>query len=98
MLSSKYAYRLGEARLMILSSCLPLLCPRHPGIACRIIQLCHQTAKLYVASDVFRGCLQVKMKVDCNIVKDVLKGDEVTELRVKLLSIENEIYPYKDDD
>lgn len=44
------------------------------------------------------GELQVKMKVDCNIVKDVLKGDDVTELRVQLISIENEIYPYKDDD
>ena len=38
------------------------------------------------------------MNVECSIVKDVLKGDDVTELRVKLLSSGPETYPYKDDD
>ena len=38
------------------------------------------------------------MNVECSIVKDVLKGDDVTELRMKLLSSGPETYPYKDDD
>lgn len=38
------------------------------------------------------------MNIDCTLVRDVLRGDDVTELRVKLISLGPETYPYKDDD
>ena len=43
-------------------------------------------------------CLQVNIRVECTIAKDTLKGDDVTELHLKLLSQEAESYPFKDDD
>lgn len=42
--------------------------------------------------------LQVNIKVECSIVKDSLKGQDSTELYLKLLSQEAESYPFKDDD
>lgn len=48
---------------------------------------------------VIRGALeQVKMNVECTFVKDVLRGDDISELRLKLLSTGPESYPYQDDD
>lgn len=41
---------------------------------------------------------QVNINVSCSFVKDVLRGDDVSELRLKLLSQMHETYPYKDDD
>ena len=38
------------------------------------------------------------MSVECSLGRDVLKGDDVTELKVKLISLGPETYPYKDDD
>lgn len=43
-------------------------------------------------------CLQVKINVECSFVKDVLRGDDISELRLKLLSTGPESYPYQDDD
>ena len=43
-------------------------------------------------------CAKVNISVACNFVKDVLRGDDVSELRLKLLSQMHETYPYKDDD
>lgn len=37
------------------------------------------------------------MKVECHYVKDVLKGDDVSELRIKLLAQSAEINPIKDE-
>lgn len=42
--------------------------------------------------------MQVKMNVECRFVRDVLKGDNVSEMRLKLKSIGSESYPYQDDD
>lgn len=42
--------------------------------------------------------LQVNMNVACHFVRDVLWGDEVSEIRLKLLSQAPENYPFKDDD
>ena len=44
------------------------------------------------------ACCQVNIRVECTIAKDTLKGDDATELRLKLLSQEAESYPFKDDD
>ena len=43
-------------------------------------------------------CLQVNIRVECTVAKDTLKGDDATELHLKLLSQEAESYPFKDDD
>lgn len=43
-------------------------------------------------------CLQVNIRVECTLAKDTLKGDDATELHLKLLSQEAESYPFKDDD
>ena len=42
--------------------------------------------------------LQVNIRVECTVAKDTLKGDDTTELHLKLLSQEAESYPFKDDD
>ena len=42
--------------------------------------------------------VQVKISVDCRFVRDVLRGDDVTEMRLKLISSSPETYPYQDDD
>ena len=41
---------------------------------------------------------QVKINVECHFAKDVLHGDDVTEMRLKLISSLPETYPYQDDD
>jgi hypothetical protein len=38
------------------------------------------------------------MEVDCTFVKDMLRGDEVNEMRLKLISSSPEVYPFKDDE
>jgi len=42
--------------------------------------------------------LQVNMDVEVRIVGDMLKGDDVHELRLKLKEHRNEEFPYKDDE
>ena len=42
--------------------------------------------------------VQVNIRVECSVVKDTLKGQDTTELYLKLLSQEAESYPFKDDD
>jgi len=37
------------------------------------------------------------MDVECTFVRDVLQGDDVYEMRLKLLSSSPETYPFKDD-
>lgn len=41
---------------------------------------------------------QVNINVACSFVKDVLRGDESYELRLRLISQNAESYPFKDDD
>lgn len=60
--------------------------------------------------DILLGCLprcynqrrvllvQVNINASCNFVKDVLRGDDVSEMRLKLLSQKSEVYPYTEDD
>jgi hypothetical protein len=38
------------------------------------------------------------MDVECTFVRDVLAGDDVYEMRLRLLSSSPEAYPFKDDD
>jgi len=48
---------------------------------------------------VLRGALlQVSLRVQATIERDVLKGDEVTEIRLRLLERIPEEYPFKDDE
>lgn len=48
---------------------------------------------------VIRGALEmVNIDAECIFVRDVLKGDDVFELRLKLLTAAPEAYPFKDDD
>ncbi|KAF5836460.1 NO signaling/Golgi transport ligand-binding domain-containing protein [Dunaliella salina] len=48
---------------------------------------------------VIRGALEmINMDVDVRIVGDMLKGDEVHEMRLRLKEQKNEDFPYKDDE
>ena len=42
--------------------------------------------------------MQVNLHVECDFVKDTLRGDELNEIRMKLISQGTEAYPFKDDD
>lgn len=42
--------------------------------------------------------VQVSMKTEITWIRDVLRGDDVFELQVKLLKQVPEEYPYKDDE
>jgi hypothetical protein len=41
---------------------------------------------------------QVNMDVDARFVQDMLRGDEVYEIRLKLKEHRTEAFPFKDDD
>lgn len=48
---------------------------------------------------VVRGALEmVSLEVEASFVKDMLRGDDVYEMRLKLLSSNAEAYPFKDDE
>lgn len=48
---------------------------------------------------VIEGALdRVNMRVECNLVKDMLVGDSEFELHLKLVSADNERYPFNEDD
>lgn len=48
---------------------------------------------------VIRGALEmVNMTVECSFVRDALRGDDTTEMRLKLVTAGAEQYPFKDDD
>jgi hypothetical protein len=48
---------------------------------------------------VVRGALEmVNIEVECEFVKDALRGDDTTEMRLKLVAAHAEQYPFKDDD
>ncbi len=48
---------------------------------------------------VIRGALEmVNIEVECSFIKDALRGDDSTEIKLKLLSAPTEQYPFKDDD
>ncbi|MED6191614.1 hypothetical protein PIB30_001893 [Stylosanthes scabra] len=52
-----------------------------------------------ILSGVVRGALEmVSMKTEVTWVRDMLRGDDVYELNVKLLKQVPEEYPYKDDE
>ncbi|CAL5219638.1 g1513 [Coccomyxa viridis] len=52
-----------------------------------------------VLCGIIRGALEmVNINASCNFVKDVLRGDDVSEMRLKLLSQKSEVYPYTEDD
>jgi len=42
--------------------------------------------------------MQVNMDVDARFVQDMLRGDEVYEIRLKLKEHRTEAFPFKDDD
>lgn len=41
---------------------------------------------------------QVNISVECSFARDVLRGDDAYELRLRLISQSSEQYPFKDDD
>ena len=48
---------------------------------------------------VIRGALEmVNVEVECWCVRDAARGDDATELRLKLIAAQPEQYPFKDDD
>ncbi|KAK9817214.1 hypothetical protein WJX72_011175 [[Myrmecia] bisecta] len=60
---------------------------------------CEDLVYCNVLCGVVRGALEmVNINVECSFVKDMLRGDEVYEMRLKLLSHGAESYPFKDDD
>lgn len=45
-----------------------------------------------------RGAMeQVNLRVEVRFVRDMLRGDDAYEIRLKLLEQTQEVYPYKDD-
>lgn len=51
-----------------------------------------------VLAGVLRGCLEmVQMQTECFFVSDVLRGDDTTELRVRLIKQLEEEAPIADD-
>ncbi|ONM12508.1 uncharacterized isoform X2 [Zea mays] len=60
---------------------------------CQGLQYCN------LLSGVIRGALEmVSMKAEVTWVRDMLRGDDAYEMRVKLIKQVPEEYPYKDDD
>ncbi|KAK9835170.1 hypothetical protein WJX81_003039 [Elliptochloris bilobata] len=60
---------------------------------------CQNLVYCNVLCGVIRGALeQVSINTECSFVRDVLRGSDVSELRLKLLSLNKEEYPFKDDD
>uniref|UniRef100_A0A804RLZ2 Trafficking protein particle complex subunit n=1 Tax=Zea mays TaxID=4577 RepID=A0A804RLZ2_MAIZE len=60
---------------------------------CQGLQYCN------LLSGVIRGALEmVSMKTEVTWVRDMLRGDDAYEMRVKLIKQVPEEYPYKDDD
>ena len=43
-------------------------------------------------------CTQVNMRVESWFVRDMLRGDDTYEIRLKLLEVVPEEYPFKDDE
>lgn len=46
----------------------------------------------------YRGQAQVNIDAECSFVRDSLRGDDATELRLTFVAAAPEAYPYKDDD
>ena len=40
----------------------------------------------------------MNIEASCHFVKDVLRGDEMTEMQLSFLTAEPEAYPFKDDE
>eukprot|EP00898_Chlorokybus_atmophyticus_P002277 jgi/Chlat1/304/Chrsp1S03181 len=60
---------------------------------------CNNLSYCNILCGVIRGALEmVNMKVECQFVRDVLRGDDANEIRLKLIEIVPEEYPFKDDD
>ena len=49
------------------------------------------------ATPVHPSSAQVNMDVECSWVKDMLRGDDCYEMRLKLVAAHNESYPFKDE-
>lgn len=48
---------------------------------------------------VIEGALEmVNIQVECDCVRDIVQGDQATELRLQLIESRSEQYPFKDDD
>jgi len=66
------------------------------------VEIPEKNAKLVYCNmlcGVLRGALlQVSLRVQASIERDVLKGDDVTEIRLRLLEQIPEEYPFKDDE
>jgi len=66
------------------------------------VELPEQLANLNYSNilcGVIRGALEmVNMDVKCEFVKDVLRGDDTTEIKLRLVAAQAEQYPFKDDD
>lgn len=62
-------------------------------------EACAKLSYCQLICGVIRGALEmVNINVECQFVKDALRGDEVYELRLRLVSQNAEAYPFKDDD
>ena len=66
------------------------------------VQLPEQLQNLHYSNilcGVIRGALDmVNIEVECSFAKDVLCGDNTTEIHLKFIEAQTEQYPFKDDD
>ena len=62
-------------------------------------EMCNGLVYCNVLCGVIRGALEmVGMHVEARFVRDVLRGDEASEMRLRLHEHQPEEYPFKDDD
>lgn len=70
---------------------------REVGYAC-IIARCGAHRGWLLESLLACAAVQVNINVECTFVKDMLRGDDAYEMRLKYLAQNAEQYPYKEDD
>lgn len=62
-------------------------------------EACEKLSYCQLLCGVIRGALEmVNINVECSFARDVLRGDDAYELRLRLISQSSEQYPFKDDD
>ena len=67
-------------------------------VRCRLGASCARSRRRLTRGSGWAQRAQINMRVESWFVRDMLRGDDAYEIRVKLLEIVPEEYPFKDDD